>query len=191
MFLVARTRTGVPILVHWSVPALCLFLLGTGVSRILTTAATLAAYFAIFLIHELGHQVVAQRLLYRVEAIKIYPFHGKCLYEAPHSRWHRALVAWGGPLAQFIVAAPLAALVIVRGPTRIESIDAVLAILGFLSPVIAILNLIPLRPLDGSKAWWLIPLAWERIVYRKRRHSLTPMEAMEEALRKASKSRGA
>jgi Zn-dependent protease len=191
MFLVTRTRSGVPILVHWSVPVLCLFLLGTGVERILTAVSVIASYLAMLLIHEFGHQAVAQRLGYRVHAIKIYPIHGSCHFEAPQSRFHDALVAWGGPIAQFIVAAPLAAFVILRGPTRVEPIDAALAILGFFAPVIAIVNLIPVGPLDGRKAWYLIPFAWRRIRYRQRHVDLTTMEAMEKALRKASKRRGA
>src|ERR1051325_4437572 len=164
MFLVTRTRSGVPLLVHWSVPALCLFLLGTAVGRILTAAAVVASYLTMLLVHELGHQVVAQRLGYHVEAIRIYPIHGTCHFEAPRSRLHEALVAWGGPLAQFLVAAPLAVFVILRGPTRIEPIDAVLAILGFFAPIVAIINLIPVAPLDGRKAWPLVSIAWERMI---------------------------
>jgi Zn-dependent protease len=143
------------------------------------------------LVHELGHQVVAQRLGYHVEAIRIYPIHGTCHFEAPRSRLHEALVAWGGPLAQFLVAAPLAVFVILRGPTRIEPIDAVLAILGFFAPIVAIINLIPVAPLDGRKAWPLVSIAWERIRYRQRYRDTTAMEAMEEALRKAARRRGA
>jgi stage IV sporulation protein FB len=189
MFLVTRTRRGVPILVHWSVPALCLFVLGAGISRILTAATVIASYLAMLLIHEFGHQIVAQRLGYRVEAIRIDPIHGSCHFEAPRSRLHDALIAWGGPLAQFIVAAPLAAYVILHGPSRIEPVDAILATLGFFAPIVAILNLIPLGPLDGRKAWTLIPLVWQRIRYRRQHIDLTPMEAMEEALRKAAKRR--
>jgi len=189
MFLVTRTRSGVPILVHWSVPALCLFLLGAGVGRILTATAAIAAYLAMLLVHEFGHQVVAQRHGYQVRAIRIYPVHGTCHIDAPRSRLHDALVAWGGPLAQFLVAAPFVVFVILRGPTRIEPVDAVLAILGFFSPLVAILNLIPMAPLDGRKAWSLVPIAWERIRHRQRYRDVTPMEAMEEALRKAAKRR--
>jgi Zn-dependent protease len=189
VFLVTRTRSGVPIFVHWSVPALCLFFLGTGVGRILTAVAAIAAYLTMLLLHEVGHQVVAQRLGYHVKAIRIYPVHGTCQFDAPYSRLHDALVAWGGPLAQLIVAVPLVVFVKLRGLTRIEPVDAVLAILGFFSLLVAIFNLIPLARLDGRKAWSLVPIAWERMRHRRRYRDVTPMEAMEEALRKAGKRR--
>lgn len=192
MFRVGGTRDHAPIFVHWSVPALCIFLLGTGVSHIVTAAASVAAYLAMLLVHELGHEIVARRLGYRVGAIKIYPIHGSCWFETPNSRFHETLIAWGGPVAQFAVAAPLATFVIVAGPTRIEPIDAILAILGFFGPLIALLNLLPIAPLDGHKAWTVIPLTWHRVTRRAaKRLPKTAMEAMEDALKKASKRRGA
>ena len=189
MFLVRRLKSGVPVLVHWSVPALSIFMLGAGAEHIVTTTAAVASYLLILLIHEIGHQSVAQRLRYQVRAIKIYPIHGNCTYEAPDSRYHESLIAWGGPAAQFVVAAPLTAYVAVHGPTQIEPVNAILAILGFFSPVVALFNLLPIKPLDGRKAWSLIPIVWRRIA-RRQRPPATAMEAMEEALRKARKRHG-
>jgi stage IV sporulation protein FB len=189
MFVVGHTRRRVPMLVHWSVPALALFVLGAGVQHIFTAASLIASYLAMLIIHEFGHQWVAEWRGCRVVAISIYPLHGSCRYES-RSRYDDILIAWGGPVAQFIVAAPLAVWIKVFGSTRIDQLDVVLAVLGVISPMIALFNLLPIEPLDGRKAWAIIPLAWSRIRRgRKGSEPRTAMEAMEEALRKASTRR--
>jgi Zn-dependent protease len=190
MLLVGHTRGRVPILVHWSVPALALFVLGTGVEHIFTAASVIAAYLAMLVVHEFGHQLVAEWRGCRVVAISIYPLHGSCSYELSQSRYDDILIAWGGPVAQFIVATPLAVWIRIVGSTRIDQLDVVLAVLGVFSPMIALFNLLPIAPLDGRKAWAIIPIAWSRISRRRKgSEPRTAMEAMEEALRKASRRR--
>jgi Zn-dependent protease len=191
MFLLGRTRGRVPMLVHWSVPALALFVLGTGVRHILTAASLITAYLAMLAIHELGHQITAQWRGCRVVEVRIYPLHGSCRYEQSESRYDDILIAWGGAVAQFTVAVPLAIIIKVFGNTGIDQVDVVLAVLGVFSPIVALFNLLPIAPLDGRKAWEIIPIAWTNVRRgRSRSVPVTPMEAMEEALRKASKLRG-
>jgi Zn-dependent protease len=43
------------------------------------------------------------------------------------------------------------------GFTRFDWLNVAIGILGPYSVLIAIFNLIPVRPLDGAKAWHLIP----------------------------------
>lgn len=181
-FRFGRTRGGVPILVHWSVPALCLFLLGIWVDAFPAALAGIASYVAMLFTHEWGHYWMARRRGCRVFAIEIYPLHARCVYE-PYVRFDEAVVAWGGLLAQVVVALPFAGYVLAFGYTRFEPLNAVLAILGFLGPFIAVLNMIPVAPLDGHRAWSVIP----GLLSRRRRpaRELTATEALEEALRKA------
>jgi Zn-dependent protease len=144
------------------------------------------------IIHELGHQRAAEWRRCRVIAIQIYPLHGSCLYESSRSQYDEVLIAWGGPVAQLIVAVPVVIFLKAFGSTSIDSLDIVLAVLGVFSPLLALFNLLPIRPLDGHKAWTILPLVWRRMKRRnQRRGPQTAMEAMEEALRKASKRRGA
>jgi len=185
MFLVARTRTGVPILVHWSVPALALLLLIAGSRHFLIMSAGVIAYLAILLIHELGHQRVAEWRGCKVIAIHIYPIHGSCMYNLPDSRWDDGLIAWGGAAAQLIVAVPLIVFAKVIGSTGVRSLDVAIEVLGVYSLIIALVNLIPISTLDGRKAWPIVPLAWKKFRRRRNLVAMTPMEAMEEALRKA------
>ncbi|HKO59011.1 MAG TPA: hypothetical protein VJ276_24305 [Thermoanaerobaculia bacterium] len=181
-FRVGHIRGRVPVLVHWSVPALCLFLVGVWVDQWLMATVAVASYLTMLLTHEVGHQLVAERRGCRILAIEIYPLHGRCVFE-PWVRDDEAFVAWGGALAQFAVALPLAAYVILAGYTRFEPVNAILAILGFISPIIAALNLLPIAPLDGRRAWAAIPLLFSRS--KRKTRDLTAGEALEEALRKA------
>ncbi|PYU54184.1 MAG: hypothetical protein DMG55_32380 [Acidobacteria bacterium] len=58
-------------------------------------------------------------------------------------------------MAQVIVGVPLVAWVEIFGYTRFQAVNAILAILGFSSLSMAVLNLLPVRPLDGAIAWGL------------------------------------
>jgi Zn-dependent protease len=158
---VARLR-GVPVFVHWSVPVLAaVALLGSG-RKLPSAIVAILAYLGMLLIHETGHRLVATRRGYTVYAIEVYPIHAVTRTEAARSELDRSLIAWGGVVAQFIAAAPLTACIIVLGYSRFDEVNAALAVLGFMSPGIALLNLIPMRPLDGAAAWHLFPLLWRR-----------------------------
>jgi stage IV sporulation protein FB len=180
------TFRSVPIFVHWSVPALAIFFLGAGAPRILMTAAGLTAYLAILLVHELGHQLAAVRLGYHVERIDVFPVHAICRFEAPHSARDAALIAWGGPIAQLFLAVPFTAIILTLGFTPFQSANAVLAILGYLNPLIALVNLTPIAPLDGKLAWTTAVLPRVRVRVRKEKTALEALEdAREKALRNA------
>ncbi|HZR64007.1 MAG TPA: M50 family metallopeptidase [Terriglobales bacterium] len=129
----------------------------------LSTLMALTAYVGILLVHECGHMVVAQRLKCEVFSIELYPIFGFCRFEAPWSRFDHCVIAWGGVIAQAIVATPSVAYVLVFGYTRFNSLNAVLALLGFFSIGVAIFNLLPFRGLDGFMAWRIIPEAIKRV----------------------------
>jgi Zn-dependent protease len=174
----------VPILVHWSVPAICIFLLGAGLPRIWMVAAGLGAYLSILVVHELGHHFVAVRRGYHVDRIEVFPLHAFCHLERPESSRDRALIAWGGPIAQLLLALPFTAFILAFGFTSFQTVNAVLAILGYLNPLIAIVNLTPIAPLDGSLAWKLDLLNMLRR-RRKPKREKTALEAFEDAREKA------
>jgi Zn-dependent protease len=102
----------------------------------------------------------------------IYPIFGLASFEAPDSRIDRALIAWGGVLAQAMVAVPLTVYIMIAGYTPYEPLNAVLAILGGYSLLVAAFNLLPIRPLDGSKAWDIIPAWFEQ---RRLRRNQPPL----------------
>jgi hypothetical protein len=97
-----------------------------------------------------------------VFSIELYPIYGITRFETPWSRFDHCVIAWGGVLAQAIVALPLVAWVAVFGYTRFEPANVVLALLGFFSLGVAAFNLLFFAPLDGIPAWGLIPALIER-----------------------------
>jgi Zn-dependent protease len=181
LIFVTRVR-GVPLFVHWSVPAIALFIVGAGIRIFATAVAVVLSFIAMLLIHELGHQLVARAKGCHVLAIELYPLHGLCRFSAPFDAFDDALIAWGGVLAQFAVAIPFAIYATWFGFTSMAPVAVIIAILGAFSPAIALLNLIPVKPLDGAKAWTLVPILWRRA---RRPEVKSAQEIFDEAVRNA------
>lgn len=152
---------GAPLSVHWSVFVVAGILLLKSLHEPLLAILTIASYLGVILLHEAGHAYMAKRLRLRRYAICISAVHGICEFEEPESAKQDYLVAWGGVLAQLAVAAPLIAFDLMFGIGQIDILRPVVAILGYVSVMIAAFNLIPAMGLDGAKAWRLIPLLLE------------------------------
>lgn len=165
----------VDILVHWSVLVICALILVGTIRQPFVTILGLSAYIGLLLIHECGHVVVAQRRGCQVFAVELYPVWGITRFQRPWSRLDHCVIAWGGVLAQLVIAVPLIVWVALFGYTRFEAINAVLAILGFFSVGMVLFNLLPFAPLDGSIAWGLIPALFKsaqtRLLSRNKRNA--------------------
>ena len=143
--------------VHWTVLVITAVLLYNSIHRPLLCLMGLAAYLSVLVIHECGHLLVARHLRCHVDSIKIYPIFGVTCFQIPWSKFDHCLIAWGGVIAQTIVAIPFVTWVVLFGYSRFEPINAVLALLGFFSLGVAIFNLLPIPRLDGAIAWQIIP----------------------------------
>ncbi|MEI9977012.1 MAG: hypothetical protein WDO73_36155 [Ignavibacteriota bacterium] len=155
---VARV-SGVDVYVHWSVFVIAIVIFARLTLKPASTLIGMAAYLGLLILHESGHLAMARRRGYLAFSMALYPIFGLASFEAPDSRLDRALIAWGGVLAQLAIAIPLTLYILLAGYTPFEPLNAVLAILGGYSLVVAVFNLLPIRPLDGSRAWDIIP-AW-------------------------------
>lgn len=122
----------------------------------------LASYWGVILLHECGHMVAARRLHCDVYSIELYPISGFCRFEIPWSRFDHCVIAWAGVIAQAVIAVPIVLCLSLFGYTRFNSVNAVLAIFGFFSLGIAVLNLLPIWRFDGRLAWAIIPEAIKR-----------------------------
>ncbi|MGC2743829.1 MAG: site-2 protease family protein [Candidatus Angelobacter sp.] len=67
------------------------------------------------------------------------------------------------------VATPIMLWVSAFGYTRFAMVNAVLGILGVYSLLTAAFNLLPVRPLDGSMAWYIVPEFIKHIKHRKKK----------------------
>jgi stage IV sporulation protein FB len=131
----------------------------------------------VILLHELGHALLVARYRLEVEAIDLHALGGECSYSGEVSAWQRSVIAWGGVLAQstLLAAAGLLLAIGVWPEDRFAS-----ALLGsFLWPNAfnMALNLLPIEPLDGARAWQLFPRARARLRRRRQRQAAAALRA--------------
>lgn len=130
---------------------------------------TLLAYLALLLAHELGHAVVARARRVKVHAIRLFVLHGQCEHDEPYYERDDIFIAWGGVLAQMCV---LTVAVAAKHGARLlfPDVEPFLAPILFVfidaNLVIAVINLVPVAPLDGHKAWRLLLPVWTSFVLR-------------------------
>jgi len=123
------------------------------------------AFLALLASHEFGHAIAAKSRRVKVYAIKLYVMHGQCEHEEPYYEKNDVFIAWGGVLAQMtilIVALASERLVVFLPSLAYETVQAIFFTFINVNIVIIVINLIPVPPLDGAKAWRIFPLsmAW-------------------------------
>lgn len=116
----------------------------------------LVALSFLILVHEVGHAGLVWWFGARVRTIDILPMGGECTWEGEVTLLQRALIAWGGVLAQALV---LVAALWWPAPESWTG-AVVLRALTVTNAWMMAFNLIPVAPLDGSKAWRAIPIWW-------------------------------
>ncbi len=154
---------GVPVYVHWSVLLIAALILVNVIHRPVSSLLGLTAYLGVLLIHECGHLIAAQRMRCEVLSIHLYPIFGITRFETPWSKFDHCVIAWGGVIAQAVVALPVVGWIALFGYTRFQPVNAVLALLGFFNLGVAAFNLLPISPLDGAIAWAIIPESIRRV----------------------------
>jgi Zn-dependent protease len=118
-------------------------------------AATQVGFlFAIVLLHELGHSVVAQSFGIRVVDITLWPLGGMArMSEIPESPKIEGLIAVAGPIVNFVLAA-IAALVLgaqsLSGGTGSRLPELATSMLQ-INLMMGVFNLIPAFPMDGGR----------------------------------------
>src|SRR5262249_39732266 len=127
--------------VHWSVLVVVALILAGVFRQPWQSILGLLAYFGVFLIHETGHLIVARRLGCTVLSIRLYPVFATTEFSTPWSRLDHCMIAWGGVIAQAMIAVPLVVWVRMFGYSRFEIVNMLFAILGFFSIGVAVFNL--------------------------------------------------
>lgn len=98
---------GAPVLIHWSAILVFAIFLILSISNFILGLVSIFSYFGLILLHESGHAYFAKKLGYDVYSIYLGFVHGLCEYEEPYNQKDESIVAWGGVIAQLIVAIPL------------------------------------------------------------------------------------
>jgi stage IV sporulation protein FB len=185
--------------VHWS--ALLAFPFAWAATRsVLAGLVGFIAYVSLLLVHELGHAIAAKANGLRVFSLQAFWLHGTCTYESARTPLSDVAVAWGGVAAQFLLF--LAALALAKATTlAVGEIPLLIQPLFFIwvpiNLLMIFLNLLPVPPLDGAKAWRAIPLLWRRALSRKpvlparreRTRDSSPEKVVSMELRRASRKK--
>jgi Zn-dependent protease len=148
---------GAPVFLHWSALAVAFAVFVLSLQTPFTAVLIVLCYLGVITLHEAGHAFVASRCRLAVHEVKIGWFHGHVFCEAPSDRHQAALVAWGGPGAQLAVAAVVFALSAVPALRAWQPFGVLLVVLGYVSVMLAVVNLAPARGLDGATAWQILP----------------------------------
>jgi len=115
--------------------------------------AMVGSHFAIVLIHECGHALAVRRAKGHVVSIEISAFHGRTTYFGASDPHSAARVAWGGVLAQAVIALPACAWLVAQRTEMSVPLRLALLTLGPWSLLMAAVNLLPFAGLDGATAW--------------------------------------
>lgn len=183
---------GIPIRVHWTLPLGVLMFSGGRVAPGLWLGIV-----ALIVLHELGHALLVHRAGLANLGIDITGFGGRCRWAGAPSPTQRALIAWGGVLAQLVVLTVTGLVVLVLGqpaqPFWANLVHAFLVTNVFLIGI----NLIPFKPLDGAEAWplfghlardWKRRRKWKRrVTERKKEARDAPAQTLQDALREAER----
>ena len=146
---------------HWSAVLVVAIIAALAFKTPIYAALFILSYLGVIAIHEAGHAIVAIRLGYEVSDIRIGWFHGLCEHSASHYEWEEVMVAWGGVTAQAVVGIPIVLLGTLFGADP-GYFGPVLMFLGYVNLAMAAFNLLPIEPLDGKKAWRIVPMLMEQ-----------------------------
>ena len=158
---IVRIR-GVDVCLHWTLIVIWAVILLNAIHAPLLSLVGLCCYTAVLLIHECGHLIAAQKLNCQVYSIELYPNFGICRFEVPWSRFEHCVIAWGGVIAQAIVAIPFVIWLAIFGYSSFQPSNAAMVLLGIFSLFVAAFNLLPIGHLDGAVAWGLLPALFRR-----------------------------
>jgi Zn-dependent protease/predicted transcriptional regulator len=155
---------GIPIRVHVTLLLLLgwiatsYWLVGIGPRATAAGVLLIVTVFALIVIHELGHALVARQVGVRTHDILLLPIGGiASLERVPERPAHELAIALVGPAINLVLAGVLwLALTLAGAPTdpaaAITLGQAFAAQLLWINVVLAVFNLLPAFPLDGGRA---------------------------------------
>lgn len=179
----------IPVSMHWTVLIMAAWLY-LWLGDLLATAIASVAFFALLVIHEMGHVVVLRRRKIPVEGITLYGVHGRTAHGyASHA--DEILVAWGGVAAQLLLLVLAFAAAYALGFSTLALLHVVAGPILFVfikvNIFVMIVVLLPIGPFDGRAAWAAIP--YMRGSLRKRRRVARERKMFPEQALSAEKRR--
>jgi Zn-dependent protease len=149
---------GAPIRLHWTLPLGALVM-----SRFTFAPAYWLGFVLLILIHELGHALIVLRYRLGLREIMVHGVGGYCSHDPAHTRFQDSAIAWGGVLGQLLALAVTGTLLLLLGPPTSLYTAQLAHVFTETNLFLIAINLIPIEPLDGRKAWPLVGMLWERL----------------------------
>src|SRR5450432_4035321 len=144
---------GAPVRIHWSAPLGAFFF-----GQFRFVPGFWLAFVGLILAHEIGHALMVVTAGARVRGIDVTGIGGECRFDGDVTPMRRALIAWGGVLAQLVVLVVAGAMLMVFGSPESAFLADVAYACTFYNLTLMALNLLPFGPLDGREAWKIVPL---------------------------------
>jgi Zn-dependent protease len=145
---------GASVRIHWSVAAGLLVFTGLRFAPV----AWLGFVLLVF-VHELGHAALVLRYRLDVVSLDVHGFGGVCRWRGLSTAWQRAVIAWGGVLAQLVLLVATHGFVIALGGPTSAFAAEIVSVFTVTNLWLLLINLMPIPPLDGATAWTILG-AW-------------------------------
>jgi Zn-dependent protease len=147
---------GIPLWLHWSWPLGAIAMLAFHSYALFAALGTVLGFSLVVLVHELGHAALVRAFRERVLAVTFFLWGGECAHTAIElTKLQRSVIAWGGVLGQAALLAVTTHIVGDRTALSNAFVNALVWALLVPNTMTIVLNLVPLRPLDGYLAWQL------------------------------------
>jgi stage IV sporulation protein FB len=142
---------GAPLRFHWTLPIAALVF---GQGRL--APGFWLGFVLLVLVHELGHAFLVRRYRCQLISIDVHAFGGVCRWQGDPTARQRAMIAWGGVLAQSLLFVAVGVALEAAGdPSSMFARDLVDAFVST-NAFLILLNLLPVAPFDGAEAWKLL-----------------------------------
>ncbi len=158
------TWKNIPFYMHWSV-FLWLPMYWSSYHDLAWAELSLVGFLVLLVVHEVGHALAAMSRSLRVHAIELHALRGLCWHEPAYREEDEIFVAWGGVLGQFcVLLLALAAQYVFTmfAPGLLYTLAPLFHVFIKANILIAAINLLPVEPLDGYRAWRVVPLLMQR-----------------------------
>ena len=190
---------GVPVYIHaTSVLVLAYFIIAKG---FLPGLVATIAFFILMFIHEIGHAFFVRYYKHELDSISLYPLHGICEYYIDERYLPETLIIAGGLIFQAAVGLIWYALIAVLSLLKLNSVISLIEPLTYIflsiNLLAIVINLLPIKGLDGHELWRRLFYAINGKVFRfrqklkqkKRDAQPSPQKVVDIAIAKAKKKR--
>ncbi|HVM96054.1 MAG TPA: hypothetical protein VMT89_06680 [Candidatus Acidoferrales bacterium] len=145
---------GVAVRVHWTAPLVALF---SAAPRGLHLApGAWIAFAVVILVHQLGHVFAIRVCGGSIRSVNATCFGGECSWSGVVNHQQRAAIALGGIVAQVALLTLAGPTLGLDGPIKGSFSGDFIYVLTVTNAFIAVVNLFPMRGLDGVEIWEML-----------------------------------